>query len=238
MDYMVNNLCIVQARLTSTRLPNKVLMELGNSKLSILEHVYMRLKMSREIDEITFAIPDTPLNDQLAEFLKKKNINFFRGDEEDVLSRYYNCAIHYNPHLIIRATCDNPCVDWHLVDEMIQAIENADYMYSSTSPLGTSVEVFKMSALIDAYYNAKSKEEREHVCPYIINNSQYVYKEYPGNNLNYRLTVDEENDFKLMNEIYMQLYKGKPISNEDIYRFLAEYPELLKINNMVRQKLL
>lgn len=78
MDNMVKTLCIVQARLTSSRLPNKVLMKLGKSNLTILEHVYQRLCKSELIDKVVFAIPDTPLNDSLASFMGDKSIPYFR----------------------------------------------------------------------------------------------------------------------------------------------------------------
>ena len=99
---MVNVLCIVQARLTSTRLPNKVMMELGGTGISLLEHTYMRLCATPNIDKVVFAIPDTPSNDKLAYFLKIKEIPFFRGSEDNVLKRFYECAIQYQPEIIVQ----------------------------------------------------------------------------------------------------------------------------------------
>lgn len=176
---MVNTLCIVQARLTSSRLPEKVLMELGGTGLSILEHVNIRLGEASKIDKVVFAIPDTPLNDKLADFLKKKNIEYYRGSENDVLGRFYHCAEKYDPKLIVRATCDNPCVDWNLADAMIESLGNADYIYCEETPLGTSVEIFTNDAMVEAYHQAKSPEEREHVCPYIIHTKKFICKLYP-----------------------------------------------------------
>lgn len=233
---MVNTLCIVQARLTSSRLPEKVLMELGGTGLSILEHVNIRLNKVVKIDRVVFAIPDTPLNDGLADFLEKKKIEYYRGNEDDVLGRFYHCAAKYSPKLIVRGTCDNPCVDWHLADEMIENLGDADYMYCEETPLGTSVEVFTEDALVEAYHQAKAPEEREHVCPYIIRDAKFVCKQYPYNKLGYRLTVDEEADFVLMNEIYAKLYKGVPLENQEIYDYLREHQELARINEKVKQK--
>lgn len=232
---MVNTLCIVQARLTSSRLPEKVLMELGDSKLSILEHVNIRLHKASKIDKVVFAIPDTSLNDKLADFLEKKKIVYYRGSENDVLGRFYHCAEKYEPKLIVRATCDNPCVDWKLADAMIENIRDADYMYCEETPLGTSVEVFTNEALSEAYYQACASEEREHVCTYITRQAKFVCRRYPYNKLTYRLTVDEEADLTLMNEIYRQLYQNSPIENEKIYNYLKDHQELLKVNKMVEQ---
>lgn len=236
MDNMVNTLCIVQARLTSSRLPEKVLMELGDSKLSILEHVNIRLHKASKIDKVVFAIPDTSSNDKLADFLEKKKIEYYRGSENDVLGRFYHCAEKYGPKLIVRATCDNPCVDWKLADAMIENIRDADYMYCEETPLGTSVEVFTNKALNEAYHKAHTLEEREHVCPYITHHAKFVCRQYPYNKLTYRLTVDEEADFVLINEIYKQLYKGVPVKNEEIYDYLRNHQGLLDINGKVMQK--
>lgn len=235
---MVNTLCIVQARLTSSRLPEKVLMELGDSKLSILEHVNIRLNKAAKIDKVVFAIPDTSLNDKLADFLEKKKIEYYRGSEDDVLGRFYHCAKKYNPNLIVRATCDNPCIDWHLTDGMIANLGHADYMYCKETPLGTSVEIFTKNALTEAYHQAKALEEREHVCPYITRNAKFVCIQYPYNKLSYRLTVDEEADFVLINEIYKQLYKDTPIENQKIYDYLKNHLELGEINGKIVQKVI
>ena len=86
---MVKTLCIIQARLTSTRLPKKVMMPLGSSGKSILEHAYERLSLAKHIDKVVFAIPDSSMNDELAEFMDNKNIEYYRGSEDDVLDRFY-----------------------------------------------------------------------------------------------------------------------------------------------------
>lgn len=231
---MVNNLCIVQARLTSTRLPNKVMMKLGDSGLTLLEHVYERLNQCKFVDKIVFAIPDSTLNDTLAEFLSKKHIDYTRGNEDDVLNRFYECAKQYAPKLIIRATCDNPLVDWELIDKLIDQIGSYDYISSEDTPLGTSAEVFTMKSLERANNKAIKKEEREHVTPYIINNMSSVM--IPYNGLFYRLTVDEDRDLYVINDVYSMLYKGKPIPNKAVYNYLSLKPEIANYNRDVHQK--
>lgn len=234
---MVNTLCIVQARLTSSRLPEKVLMELGGSRLSLLEHIDERLKMSKLINKVVFAIPDTSLNDKLAEFLDSRHIEYYRGSEDDVLQRFYRCAQLYSPRVVVRATCDNPCVDWELADFLIKNKENADYVCCKETALGTSVEVLTMKALADAYKYASAKDEREHVCPYIVRHAEtYICKSLAYNKTNYRLTVDEKADLSLVNIIYNELYEGIPIRNQLIYNYLEKHPNLLEINSHVLQK--
>lgn len=231
---MVMVLCIVQARLTSSRLPNKVLMTLGDSKQSILEHVYCRLRMSRYIDRVIFAIPDTSLNDPLAEFMEQKNISYTRGSENDVLERFYSCAIQFDPTIIVRATCDNPFVDWELGDKLIEKLGEFDYVGCKDTPLGTSLEVFTMSSLEEAHIKAVSEPEHEHVTPYIIQNMNSKMIAYNG--LSYRLTVDEERDFFVANTIYKNLYNGGPIPNSVVYDYLAAHPKLADYNRSVHQK--
>jgi len=231
---MVKTLCIVQARLTSSRLPNKVLMPLARK--TILEHVNERLSKVKSIDKIIFAIPNNALNDKLEAFLKEKGIAYFRGSENDVLDRFYQCAIQFNPLVIVRATCDNPLVDMHLAEDTINALGDKDYMHCKTCSLGTAVEVFKMSALVDAFNNATKDIEHEHVTPYIWKRPD-VYKvdmfQYHGPS--YRLTVDEDRDYELMCKLYNEFYQGSPIENKIVYDYLQEHPELVEINKSVEQ---
>ena len=231
---MVKVLCIVQARLTSSRLPNKVLMKLGNSNLSILEHVYERLNQSKYIDKVIFAIPDTQNNNRLAVYMDERGIDYTRGSEDNVLDRFYNCAIRFNPSVIVRATCDNPFVDWELGDVLIEQLGDNDYIGCKDTPLGTSLEVFKKEALSKARFAANSETEKEHVTPYIIHNMKSFF--IPYNGLTYRLTVDEEKDFFVADMLYKELYRGKPISNIDVYKYLGSHADLANYNQEVHQK--
>lgn len=233
---MVKILCVVQARLTSSRLPNKVLMTLGESNLSILEHVYQRLNKSRYIDKVVFAIPDSAMNNPLAEFMDSKNIPFTRGSEDDVLDRFYQCAKLYNPEIVVRATCDNPFVDWVLGDKLIESLGDNDYVGCKDTPLGTSLEVFTMHSLEEAHTKAVTDPEHEHVTPYIIQKMKSAT--IPYNGLSYRLTVDEERDFYVADTLYKELYKGEPIPNSVVYDFLSAHKELADYNREVHQKIL
>lgn len=234
---MVKTLCIIQARLTSTRLPKKVMMPLGDSGKSILEHAYERLSLAKHIDKVVFAIPDSSMNDELADFMKDKNIEFFRGSEDDVLDRFYKCAIQYNPEIVVRATCDNPLVDYTVADDLWEHLKDNDYVCCRNVPLGTGVEVFTMKALTKSFKEAITSPEHEHVTPYIYTHPQLfrVYRRDFGLP-SYRLTVDEERDYELANRIYKALYHGAPIPNSEVYTYLEEHPELLALNTEVHQK--
>lgn len=231
---MVNVLCVVQARLTSSRLPNKVLMKLGDSNLSILEHVYNRLNQSKHINKVVFAIPDSAMNDSLAIFMDSKGICYTRGSEDNVLERFYNCAKLYNPTIVVRATCDNPFVDWELGDTLIERLGENDYVGCKDTPLGTSLEVFTMAALEEAYNKATTEPEHEHVTPYIILKMKSAQITYNG--LSYRLTVDEDRDFYVADSLYKALYQGCPIPNKVVYDYLSCHKDLADYNRQVHQK--
>lgn len=237
---MVKTLCIVQARLTSTRLPNKVLTLLGNSGKTVLEHVYERLNQSNLIDKIVFAIPNTESNNALEQFLISHEYEYFRGSENDVLDRFYQCAQKYKPEFIVRATCDNPCVDWLIVDEMIKMISNYDYVEYSNTPIGTGVEVFTYESFIKVHKDAINEVQHEHVTPYYYQNPSLfrigIYK-YPRQiSRDYRLTMDTEQDNLLIQNIYNALYKGNPFINEDLYKYLELHPTIADLNKDVKQK--
>ncbi|MDR0603975.1 MAG: glycosyltransferase family protein [Bacteroidales bacterium] len=239
---MVKAICIVQARLTSSRLPDKVLKLLGREGKTILEHVYDRLLLSTNLDKIIFAIPDTESNDYLFDFLQQKEIPTFRGSEDNVLSRYYECAKKYSPQIIVRATCDNPLVDWTLIDMAIQMFINntCDYVNMKGYPLGTGTEVFSWKSLQIVYSKVEDKSDKEHVTPFFYKNpdifsiSTLQNVVYQTNK--YRLTVDTEEDYELMKIIYNELYNGTPVFNKSVMDFLDKHPELLSINDMIEQK--
>lgn len=240
MGYLVKTLCIVQARLTSSRLPNKVVTELGSTGLTLLEHTYKRLKAVHNIDEVVFAIPDTIENDGLACILREKNIKYFRGDENNVLKRFYDCAILYGPNVIVRATCDNPCVDYEAAAKLIESLDSYDYASLSGAPLGTAVEVFKAEALYKAYRNAQKEEEFEHVTPYIYRHED-IFKilRLPYGNVppvRIRLTVDTKQDIALIHKIFSALYQGEIFPNQLIYEYLLANSHLLELNSNVKQK--
>ena len=221
-------LCIVQARLTSSRLPDKVIMPLAGK--TIAEHVFERLSLSRHIDKVVFAIPTG----------ERRGIPSFRGSEDNVQERFIGCIREYQPEIVVRATSDNPFVDWEQADRQIEGLEDCDYVSSEGAPLGTGVEVFYAAGLEEAYRLAESDREREHVTPYLYTHPErFRVKRVPYHlklDGSYRLTVDTDHDYALAQRIYEALYDGKPIANERIYAWLAEHPEVSHLNDDVEQK--
>ena len=118
MKFMSKTIAIVQARMGSTRLPGKVLKNLKGKP--ILDYVIERLRLSKNIDDIVLAIPTKDKDDVLEEYAKEKNLNYFRGSEDDVLGRYYHAAKEYGADVVVRITSDCPLIDAEIVDSVIK----------------------------------------------------------------------------------------------------------------------
>ena len=220
---------IVQARVGSSRLPGKVLKKI-NKKEAILI-LLKRLSKSKKIHDIIVAIPIKKKDDRLYRILIKNNYKVFRGDENNVLKRYYNCAKKFDLKNIVRITGDNPLVDPKLVDKIIGIYQRKNFDYVSniekrTFPKGLDVEVFSFDALKIAYFNAKKKFDREHVTPYLrkkkFKRYNYVNKEDFSN---IRVTLDTMNDFYLIKKIYSKIGK-KFIYFNDIVQFYKRNKEV------------
>jgi len=234
---------IIQARITSTRLPGKVLMEIEGK--SMLWHVLNRLKFSKKLDDIILAIPNTKENDILEKFAKDNKVRYFKGSEEDVLSRYYETAQKFNCDPIARVTSDCPLIDPEVVDLVVEKYLDlgADYTSNTikkTFPRGLETEVFSFRILERAYTEAKNDLEREHVTLYFVKYPEIfrLVNVVNEKDLSYmRWTVDEAKDLEFVREVYRRLYKeGKIFSMKDIVSLLKKYPELMEINKGVKQK--
>lgn len=232
-------LAILQARLSSTRLPQKVLKPLLGRPM-VLRQIE-RIQRSKKIDELVVATSDEASDDPLEMLFNENGVNCFRGSLDDVLDRYYQAAILWDPEYIVRLTADCPLTDPNVIDDVISFYMNGDYDYVSNSvpptfPDGLDIEIFKFSCLKQAWQEAQLSSEREHATPYIYNNPQ---KFKLGNYENttdlshLRWTVDEPEDFEFVEKIYKELYPFNPeFVMRDILKLLNKQPELLEINNM------
>ena len=240
---------IIQARISSTRLPGKVLKELPfNSGITCLEQVIRRLKKSKKIDDIVIATTEDKEDNEIVDIAKKEDVKYFRGSKENVLSRYYFAAKKNNIDVVVRITSDCPCIDVDITDLTIDAHINkvADYTSNSltrTYPHGLDVEVFNFNALEEAYKNATKYYEKEHVTPYIYKNPQKFKinivkapKELYASDI--RITLDTEEDYALLCAVFDYLYpKNEYFNAYDIVNlFNKEKPWLKLINKKVVQK--
>ena len=216
----VKTILVTQARMGSTRLPGKVLLEVN--KTPLLKIHLDRLNKSKNVDKIIVATTDNSDDDIIEKHLKEWGYEVFRGSENDVLDRFYNAVKNLNPEWVVRVTSDCPLIDPLLVDKVIEVTQANSMDYGSnvideTFPDGQDVEVCKFTALEMAWRDAKKGSEREHVTPYIRNNSDLkggnIYKAISiKNDIDFskiRITVDEERDFVLINKIIDELGPNK-----------------------------
>lgn len=242
--------CIIQARLGSSRLPKKIFKKIGQK--TMLEHVMNQTKHSKFIDEIIIATTTSVDDDQIVKFCKLHRQKLFRGSENDVLDRYYQCAKKYNAGIIVRITSDCPLIDPDIIDLAIKKFldHNVDYIGNNIEkkngkwendtcgyPQGNTVEVCSFSALEKAWTKAKKPSEREHVFPFIQFNPQ-IFKITNFRNtddLSYiRCTVDRTNDLVFVRNIYQKISRKKHvIKTADIVDIIKKNPHLLTLNNRI-----
>jgi spore coat polysaccharide biosynthesis protein SpsF (cytidylyltransferase family) len=239
----LKTVAIIQARFNSSRLPGKVLMEVKNKPL--LLHMYERVIASNEIDQVIIATSNQKSDEGIIEFCKLNKIEYFCGSLDDVLDRYYQAAKITNANLVVRLTGDCPIIDPKVIDSVINIYKNENYDFVAntappeglTYPEGMDVEVFSMSALEEAWNNAKKPSEREHVTFYFWKNLdkfKCFRADLTYNYSHYRLTVDYLEDFVVVSSIIEKLYSREHIfSMEDILRFLDLNPEIYEINNNI-----
>lgn len=236
---------IIQARLTSSRLPNKILHNLNDKPL--LWHVVERVKQAKMIDSIVLAIPDSSSNNDLEMFVRRFDWNVFRGSENDVLSRYYHAATQFKADIVVRITSDCPLVDPKIIDETIKCNIRDGNDYTATGieggfPRGLDIEVFNFKSLEMAYRKAVDKAEREHVTLFIYQNpklfkSHFIEASGTLRRPDIRLTVDTEDDLRLIREIYSRLKSCENnFSTEDVLALIDNNPHLQSINKHIVQK--
>lgn len=229
----------------STRLPGKVLKELYGK--TVLAHDIERVKQAKLIDEIIVATTVDPADDSIVAEAQECGVKVFRGSEADVLSRYYLAATEAGANVIVRITSDCPLIDPHVMDDIIHYFVTQNYdlvtnagndMTKRTFPRGLDVEVFSYAILKRAYETASKNYQREHVTPFIYENSKKIYYYInPIDYSQYRWTLDTDEDWELIRKIYGYLYHGQhDFYLTDILNLMQEHSELYDINKNVEQK--
>lgn len=216
----------LQARLGSTRLPGKALLELEGSP--IITHAMNALSAVKADYHVLLTDKSSlPAFKPLADSCGFK---VFAGSEDDVLNRYVEAGRNYGVKTIIRATGDNPLVDADAVQLILESHRsvNADYSGYDGMPLGTGVEILEFSALVQAEKSSVDKYDHEHVSPYLYKNPELFkinrikapeHLCLPGS----VVTVDTEDDYNYLKELYHCLYKGQPLSIIEIIPWLKEH---------------
>jgi spore coat polysaccharide biosynthesis protein SpsF (cytidylyltransferase family) len=223
----------------ATRLPGKVMMEIDG--VPLLEIMLSRVSKSKLINKAVVAISKMHNDDQIEEFCIKNGYECFRGSENDVLSRYYECAKKYNADMIIRLTADCPLIDPSIIDNVIKLFcnKNVDYAANtvppetSTFPDGSDVEVFSFKALERANAEASDPKDREHVTFYFWkynNGFKTVQLNCNEDWSKYRFTVDYPEDFDVIKFIM------KELSKRNIFGHLKDIIEIFDLNPEIKQK--
>ena len=240
---MSNTGCIIQARMGSTRLPGKVMMNVEDQK-PVLYFVIKQLQECKLIDKIIVATTTNEEDEEIVNYIKNLGIDCFRGNPKDVLDRYYQCAKEYSVSTIVRIPSDKPLIDPEIVDKVISMFENNSYDYitnflpNPTFPSGTEVEIFSINALKKAWENAKLPSEKEHVTPYFSNHQDEFKITHIKNSENLshlRWAVDKMEDLKLVRKIVSKI-KKRPILMKNIVDLFSKEPELTEINRNVNRK--
>lgn len=236
---------IIQARMGSTRLPGKVLKKVLGKTL--LEYQIERVKRAKAIDEIIIATTTKESDDPIVQLCQQLSIPYYRGSEEDVLSRYYEAATKFNVDVVVRLTSDCPIIDPNVIDKVVEHyLENKDrYDYVSntltrTYPRGLDTEVMSYEVLKRVHEEAKELVYREHVTAYIYHHPDQFRLCNVSNEKDeskHRWTVDTEEDFLLIKNILETLYPLNPLFTlEDIIQILRDKPEWVEINAHIEQK--
>ncbi|MBI5678091.1 MAG: glycosyltransferase family protein [Planctomycetes bacterium] len=230
-------LAILQARVSSTRLPGKVLKPILGQPM-ILRQIE-RIKRAKKIDHLLVATSIDQTDDKLAGLCAENGIPCFRGNLEDVLDRFYEAAKPYNPDHVVRLTGDCPLADPQLVDQVIRFHLDGGFDYTSntiepTYPDGLDIEVLRFSCLDYAWREALLPSQREHVTPFIYQQHGRFKIGCYKNEIDLsrlRWTVDEPLDFELITKIYEAIYPiNSGFTTQDILVFLDKHPELKTLN--------
>ncbi|MGJ8697646.1 MAG: cytidylyltransferase domain-containing protein [Verrucomicrobiaceae bacterium] len=225
---------IIQARCGSVRFPNKVLMGLPMAGgASVLAHIFRRVEESAVVESCVVATSDASANDAIEAAFPGQ---VFRGDEDDVLRRMYECAKERGLEVVVRLTGDNPCVDFSLLDGVIagHVAEGADYTITSGLPLGMNAEVVSFDALKQAHEEAVDPYEREHVMPFVVRRAgrfkvRTVALEAPESTKGLRLTMDYPSDYALLNLIFGH-FEGGRFSLAGLGELVASQPWMREVN--------
>jgi spore coat polysaccharide biosynthesis protein SpsF len=237
-------LAIIQARMGSSRLPGKVLLDLAGEPM--LARVMHRVNRAREVDATLVATTTNPRDDRVVDLCRDRGWCFFRGDEADVLDRYYRAAAEYQAGAVVRITSDCPLIDPGLIDLVIREFRGRypeiDYCSNvfpqRTYPRGLDTEILSFHALEQCWASEQARAIREHVTLHILRNHGLfricAVKTEPDLSA-HRWTVDTSEDYRFIRCIYDH-FRGDRFTWEEVLTFLRGNPQILEINRDIRQK--
>jgi glutamate-1-semialdehyde aminotransferase/spore coat polysaccharide biosynthesis protein SpsF (cytidylyltransferase family) len=229
------NLALIQARMGSSRFPGKVLQDLAGRPM--LWHVVHRVRGAKSVDQVVIATTDREVDDPIAKFCEREGIGCFRGNEQDVLDRFYQAAKANDADVVVRITADCPLVDPEVIDKVLSRFAQGDCDYACnvmryTYPDGLDTEVFSFAALEKAWREADKPSEREHVTPYLRTGkfrTANVESEIPVSPEKFRWTVDHPADLEFVRRVYAAFSKNGKFGFRRVFDLLKERPDLATI---------
>lgn len=231
----MKTIAIVQARMGSTRFPNKVMRTING--VPLIELLIRRLSLAKSVDRIVLATSNDPRNAPLADHVRSLGYDVFQGSENDVLDRYYQAARQYQPDVVVRITGDCPLMDPELVDQVIGAYQahGVDYLSNvvpPTYPDGLDIEVFSFAALQEAARQATEPAEREHVTPFIRESGLFKLDNFSNEQdlSQERWTVDETADFEVVEAIYSHFRPRTDFGWREVMALRQTHPDIFQSN--------
>lgn len=241
---------IIQGRRASTRLPDKILLDLAGEPL--LVRVVERTRRAKTIDRVIVATTTDPTDDAVEALCRERGYPFARGSMQDVLDRYYQAARTHNAGVVVRITADCPLIDPEVIDKTVYAFLGAEYElpydfaanrlpppWGRTYPIGLDTEVCTLSALEIAWSEASLPHQREHVMPFFYEQPErfsLLLVDHTEDLGWMRLTVDTPEDLELLRQVYARFDGRDDFSWLDVVDLLGREPELMNINASVQHK--
>lgn len=231
-----NPTCIIQARMGSTRLPGKTLMYLSGK--TVLERVVERVREADEIKQIIVATSELEQDDPIVDLCDAIGVDWFRGSEPDVLSRYMEAAEHFDADPIVRVTADCPLIDAGVLNQLVRLYRQNVGVFVANNlepsfPHGLDAEVFSLAMLKQATQQTGEDYDAEHVTQWMRRQPGAVNLRLGANLHHYRITLDTKEDLTLLRAIY-RAYGSLPyVSVKDALELIDRRPELAKLAGVV-----
>jgi spore coat polysaccharide biosynthesis protein SpsF len=238
----VKTVIVVQARMSSSRLPGKVMLPILGKTL--LYRMIERLRLIRNEAQIIIATSQESADDIVAQEAAAMNAACFRGSLNNLLDRHYQAAKQAGASIVLKIPSDCPLIDPAIIDEVLDVYfadpEKYDYisnLHPATFPDGNDVEIMTMDCLEKTWLEAKSPLELEHTTPYIWENqnkfriANVIWNTGKDYSMSHRFTIDYEEDYRFINRVFEELYPANPaFTCADILNLLDKKPDIYNIN--------
>ncbi len=233
---------VIQARMGSSRLPGKVLLEIAGR--SMLARVVRRARRAELLSSVVVATGESPDDDPVVDECRRLDVACFRGNDEDVLGRYHGAMLAHTAEAVVRITSDCPLIDPSVVDRVVHEFLERESDYASntrqrTWPRGLDTEIMTAATLDRSFREADLPYERIHVTPYIYGHPELfdvLPVTQPEDLSDGRWTVDSPDDMEFVRAVYERFDGDDRIGWRDVRRLLVSRPELVKLNGHVQQK--